>query len=60
MHGRPVIDADQCAEDIGKFLDQNLAESLQRIPGVEIVRERRRGPPDFRPRPRRRSSVASA
>lgn len=27
------------AEDIGKFPDQNLAESLQRIPGVEIVRE---------------------
>ena len=27
------------AEDIGKFPDQNLAESLQRIPGVDIVRE---------------------
>ena len=27
------------AEDVGKFPDQNLAESLQRIPGVEIVRE---------------------
>ena len=27
------------AEDIGKFPDQNLAESLQRIPGVSIVRE---------------------
>lgn len=27
------------AEDIGKFPDQNLAESLQRIPGVAITRE---------------------
>jgi len=27
------------AEDVGKFPDQNLAESLQRIPGVDIVRE---------------------
>ena len=26
------------AEDIGKFPDQNLAESLQRIPGVAIDR----------------------
>src|SRR5579863_4864134 len=27
------------AEDIGKFPDLNLAESLQRIPGVSITRE---------------------
>ena len=27
------------AEDIGKFPDSNLAESLQRIPGVAIIRE---------------------
>lgn len=27
------------AEDIGKFPDQNLAESLQRIPGVAITRD---------------------
>ena len=27
------------AEDIGKFPDQNLAESLQRIPGVAIDRD---------------------
>ena len=27
------------AEDIGKFPDANIAESLQRIPGVELVRD---------------------
>ena len=27
------------AEDIAKFPDQNLAESLQRIPGISIVRD---------------------
>ncbi len=27
------------AEDIGKFPDANVAESLQRIPGVELVRD---------------------
>jgi hypothetical protein len=31
------------AEDIGKFPDQNLAESLQRIPGVAITREQGEG-----------------
>ncbi|MGH8220508.1 MAG: TonB-dependent receptor [Steroidobacteraceae bacterium] len=31
------------AEDIGKFPDQNLAESLQRIPGVDITREQGEG-----------------
>ncbi|MCH6257544.1 TonB-dependent receptor [Puniceicoccaceae bacterium K14] len=31
------------AEDIGKFPDQNLAESLQRISGVAISRERGEG-----------------
>jgi TonB-dependent receptor len=33
-----VVDAIS-AEDIGKFPDTNLAESLQRIPGVSIDRE---------------------
>mgnify|MGYP001442356033 CR=1 FL=1 len=33
-----VVDA-IVAEDIGKFPDQNLAESLQRIPGVVITRD---------------------
>ena len=28
-----------CAEDIGKFPDLNLAESLQRIPAVQIARD---------------------
>lgn len=27
------------SEDIGKFPDQNLAESLQRIPGVQLMRD---------------------
>ena len=27
------------AEDIGKFPDQNVAESLQRLPGIQIDRE---------------------
>jgi iron complex outermembrane recepter protein len=31
------------AEDIGKFPDQNLAESLQRIPGVAITRQQGEG-----------------
>src|SRR5210317_1095617 len=31
------------AEDIGKFPDQNLAESLQRITGVSISRQRGEG-----------------
>lgn len=31
------------AEDIGKFPDENLAESLQRIPGVTITRNRGEG-----------------
>ena len=31
------------AEDIGKFPDTNLAESLQRIPGVAITREQGEG-----------------
>jgi TonB-dependent receptor len=31
------------AEDIGKFPDQNLAESLQRIPGVAITRQEGEG-----------------
>lgn len=43
------------AEDIGKFPDTNLAESLQRITGVQITRERGEGkfvsvrglPPEF-------------
>ncbi len=33
-----VVDA-IVAEDIGKFPDSNLAESLQRIPGVVITRD---------------------
>lgn len=31
------------AEDIGKFPDENVAESLQRIPGVQITRARGEG-----------------
>jgi TonB-dependent receptor len=31
------------AEDIGKFPDQNVAESLQRLPGVQIDRENGQG-----------------
>ncbi len=31
------------AEDLGKFPDQNVAESLQRIPGVSISRENGEG-----------------
>ena len=37
-----VVDAIS-AEDIGKFPDSNLAESLQRIPGVSIDRSRGEG-----------------
>lgn len=37
-----VVDAIS-AEDIGKFPDQNLAESLQRITGVQISRSRGEG-----------------
>src|SRR3546814_13495118 len=36
-----VVDAIS-AEDIGKFPDTNLAESLQRVPGVSISSEERR------------------
>jgi TonB-dependent receptor len=39
---RGVVDAIS-AEDIGKFPDANLAESLQRITGVSIDRERGEG-----------------
>src|SRR3546814_7530136 len=31
------------AEDIGKFPDQNVAESLQRLPGLQIDRENGQG-----------------
>jgi iron complex outermembrane receptor protein len=31
------------AEDMGKFPDQNIAESLQRLPGVQIDRENGQG-----------------
>lgn len=37
-----IVDA-LVAEDINKFPDQNLAESLQRIPGVAIDRQRGEG-----------------
>ena len=37
-----VVDA-ITAEDIGKFPDTNLAESMQRIPGVSIDRQQQRG-----------------
>ena len=37
-----IVDA-IVAEDIGKFPDQNLAESIQRIPGVAIDRARGEG-----------------
>jgi TonB-dependent receptor len=37
-----IIDAIS-AEDIGKFPDQNLAESLQRVPGVQITRNKGEG-----------------
>jgi TonB-dependent receptor len=37
-----IVDA-LIAEDIGKFPDQNLAESLQRVPGVAIDRVRGEG-----------------
>ncbi|MEJ2401715.1 MAG: TonB-dependent receptor plug domain-containing protein, partial [Xanthomonadales bacterium] len=37
-----VVDA-VTAEDIGKFPDTNLAESLQRIPGVSIDRQNGEG-----------------
>ena len=37
-----VVDA-IIAEDIGKFPDTNLAESLQRITGVSIDRQRGEG-----------------
>src|SRR6185436_19924531 len=35
--GQGIVDA-IVAEDIGKFPDSNLAESLQRIPGISINR----------------------
>ena len=31
------------AEDIGKMPDQNVAESLQRLPGVQIARDQGKG-----------------
>src|SRR3546814_3604293 len=31
------------AEDIAKFTDQNLTESLQRLPGISIQRDAREG-----------------
>jgi TonB-dependent receptor len=37
-----IIDA-VSAEDIGKFPDQNIAESLQRVPGVQITRNKGEG-----------------
>lgn len=37
-----VVDAIS-AEDIGKFPSQNIAEALQRVPGVSIVRDRGEG-----------------
>lgn len=37
-----IVDA-VVAEDIGKFPDENLAEALQRIPGVTITRNRGEG-----------------
>jgi len=40
--GQGVVDAIS-AEDIGKFPDTNLAESLQRITGVSIARDRGEG-----------------
>jgi TonB-dependent receptor len=40
--GQGVVDAIS-AEDIGKFPDTNLAESLQRIPGVSIDRSNNEG-----------------
>ena len=35
----PNIQDDLTAEDVGKFPDKNLAEALQRIPGVDISRD---------------------
>jgi TonB-dependent receptor len=37
-----ILDA-VSAEDIGKFPDQNMAESLQRVPGVQITRNKGEG-----------------
>jgi TonB-dependent receptor len=37
-----IVDAIS-AEDIGRFPDQNLAESLQRVPGVQITRNKGEG-----------------
>ncbi|SNS72061.1 MULTISPECIES: TonB-dependent receptor [unclassified Azospirillum] len=37
-----IVDAIS-AEDIGKFPSQNIAEALQRVPGVSIVRDRGEG-----------------
>ncbi len=37
-----IVDA-IVAQDIGKFPDLNLAESLQRIPGVVITRDAAKG-----------------
>jgi len=33
------VEDDLTAEDVGKFPDKNLAEALQRVPGVVINRE---------------------
>jgi hypothetical protein len=48
------------AEDIGKFPDTNLAESLQRISGVSIDRNDRRGLQDHRARRRSRLQPGAA
>lgn len=37
-----IVDAIS-AEDIGKFPSQNIAEALQRVPGISIVRDRGEG-----------------
>ena len=39
------------AEDIGKFPDKNVADALQRVPGVIIIARRRRRQPGQHPRP---------
>ena len=36
-HSNQIIES-ITAEDMGKFPDQNIAESLQRLPGVQITR----------------------
>ena len=39
----PLIIESITAEDIGKFPDQNITESLQRLPGIQIDRESGQG-----------------